>query len=313
MKNSGLKLGSLALCLWTACSPGQLSAPPPTGSPPVPINAGGATLYDRLGGEAGIRMVVGDFVGRVVKDNKINGYFLNASVDGNRVAMCLVLQVGSLTGGPQKYPSNGCRDMKTIHQGMKISMNDFSDLAGHLVAALQAAGVAKPDIDAIVAAVTPTANDIVEDRNNNLTVYQRVGRKPGIAAVVQGFAGRVLADSRINGFFARANADRLGTCLVRQVCGATQGPCKYGQEVDGEPGVSRAKPCLDMVTVHTGMTSPPGGGAGKPLTIADFNALVEDLITELNADKVPAAEQMALLGALGPLCKQIVPGGAGCP
>jgi hemoglobin len=313
MKNSGLKLGSFALCLWTACSPGQLaSSPPSSQTPTTPISAGGATLYQRLGQEAGIKTVIGDFVGRVVQDPKINGYFLNAKVDGNRLATCLVLQVGALTGGPQTYPSNGCRDMKSSHQGLKISTNDFNDLAGHLVAALQAAKVAQADIDTIVAAVSPAAADIVEDKNNNLTVYQRVGRKPGIAAVVQGFAGRVLMDQRINGFFAKANAARLGTCLVRQVC-SIDGPCKYGEEVDGEPGVSRAQPCLDMITVHKGMTSPPGGGAGKPLVIADFNALVEDLVAELVADKVPPAEQMALLGALGPLCKQIVAGGTGCP
>jgi hemoglobin len=312
MKNSGLKLGSAALCLWAACSPGQLSTSPPSSTPTVPINGAGATIYQRLGEEAGIKMVIGDFVGRVVQDPKINGYFLNAKLDGNRLTTCLVLQVASLTGGPQKYPSNGCRDMKSTHQGLKISTNDFNDLAGHLVAALQAAKVAQADIDAIVQGVTPTAADIVEDKNNNMTVYQRVGRKPGIATVVQGFAGRVLMDNRINGFFSKANAARLGTCLVRQVC-SIDGPCKYGEEVDGEPGVSKAQPCQDMVTVHKGMTSPPGGGAGKPLTIADFSALVDDLVAELDADKVPPAEKMALLGALGPLCKQIVAGGTGCP
>ena len=70
--------------------------------------------------------------------------------------------------------------MKDSHAGMKVSMQDFNDLAGHLVAALSAAKVAQADIDAIVAAVSPMANDIVEDKTNNATVYQRVGRKPAI-------------------------------------------------------------------------------------------------------------------------------------
>jgi truncated hemoglobin YjbI len=291
MKHSSLVLGSLALALTaTACSPGTL-----TGGTSAPINGNtGETPYLRLGGETGIKTVLTDFVGRVLKDPKINGYFLNAKVDGGRLLQCLVLQVGSLTGGPQTYPSMGCRDMKSSHAGLKISMNDFGDLAGHLVAALQAAKVAQADIDAIVKAVTPTAADIVEDKTSNGSVYQRVGRKPAIAAVVKAFITRVAADSRINGFFSQTDVERLSTCLVRQVC-SVDGPCKYGEEVDGEPGVSRAKPCKDM------------------LTAADFTALVEDLVAELDAAKVPAADKSALLGALGPLCTKIVAGGTGCP
>jgi truncated hemoglobin YjbI len=324
MKHSGLTLASLAFSVLAGCSPGQLDSTPistPTPTPPVvgpspaptPSPApGGDSLYQRLGGQAGISKVVGDFLGRTLADPRINGYFLNAKVDGNNVGVCLVLQIGSLTGGPEKYPSMGCRDMKTIHKGMKVSMQDFKDLAEHLVAALTAAKVPQADINTIVAAVGTTVPDIVEDPNSNGTVYQRVGRKPAIATVIKNFATRVLANTRINGFFTGTDANRLLTCLVRQVC-SIDGPCKYGEEVDGEPGVGKANPCKDMVTVHKGMTSPPGGGGNaKLLTIADFNALVTDLVTELKAANVAAADQMAILGALGPLCTQIVANGTGC-
>jgi truncated hemoglobin YjbI len=305
MKHSGLKLGSIAFLFAAACTAGHLD------NSPINPNANN-TVYNHLGGEEGIKTAMTAFVSKVVNDPRINGYFLNAKFDGYRLINCLVLQVGSLTGGPQIYPSMGCRDMKSSHTNLKISMNDFSDLAADLVATLQAAKVAKADIDAVVKAVSPYAPEIVEDPNSNGTVYQRVGRKPAITAVVKAFTTRVVGDARINGFFSKANADRLGTCLVRQVC-SIDGPCKYGEEVDGEPGVSRATPCKDMTSVHTGMTSPPGGGAeAKPLTIADFNALVEDLVIELDAAKVSPTDKNAVLGALGPLCKQIVAGGTGC-
>jgi len=283
-----------------------------SGPSPSPPSAPGDSLYSRLGGEEGITTVVGDFVGRVVKDPKINGYFLNAEVDGGKVARCLVLQIGSLTGGPQTYPSNGCRDMKTVHAGMKISMQDFADTATHLVAALSDAKVAQADIDTIVEAVGGTAGDIVEDLDNNATVYQRVGRKPAIEAVVSAFITRVATDSRLNGFFATTDGPRLQTCLVRQVCGI-DGPCRYGSEVDGEPGVSRDKPCLDMATVHQDLTNPPGGGAmAKGITKQDFDWVVEALVMELDAAGVAAEDKEALLGALGPTCKDIVAGGTGC-
>ena len=270
--------------------------------------AGG--LFQRLGGEAGIRTVMTDFVvNRVLKDPKINGYFLNAGTDGAKLINCLVLQVGTLAGGPTPqftYPSAGCRNMKESHAGMKVSMQDFNDLAGHLVAALTGAMVAQADIDAIVAAVSPMANDIVEDKNNNATVYQRVGRKPAITTVIDMFVAKVVADARINGFFGMANAPRLKTCLVRQVCGI-DGPCKYGKEVDGEPGVAANNVCKDMKSSHMGITSP------RAITKADFDALVEDLVMVLDAAGVAAADKMAILSALGPTCDDIVAGGTGCP
>jgi hemoglobin len=310
MKYSRVKLAAVVSCLFSmSCGAGHLDGEEQGRPPPQPSN----TLYQRLGSEAGIRKVVTDFVSRVVNDPKINGYFLNAKVDGNRLSECLVIQIGSLAGGGQTYPTAGCRDMKTVHTGMKISTNDFNDLAGHLVAALKAAKVSQPDIDAVVKAVGGTSKDIVEDPGNNLTVYQRVGRKPAIAAVVKAFTTRVVGDARINAYFSRANADRLSTCLVRQVC-SIDGPCKYGEEVDGEPGVSRGTPCKDMTSVHATTTAPPGAGpAGKPVTIAEFNALVEDLVIELDAARVNPTDKNALLGALGPLCKQVVAGGVGCP
>lgn len=276
---------------------------------------GGATagtLYARLGGEPGVTTVMHDFVARVAGDAKINGYFLNGGVDTARLTNCLVLQVGKLAGGPQAYPSAGCRDMKAAHAGLKISQHDFDDLAGHLVAALQNAGVAAADVQTVVDAVAPMSADIVEDATSTGTVYQRVGRKPAIQVVIANFVTRVLADARINGFFGGAHADRLNTCLVRQVCGV-DGPCKYGQEVDGEPGVTRASPCHDMVVTHIDVASPAGSGAaGKAITKADFDALVEDLLMELDAAGVAAADKAALAGALGPLCKDIVKGGEGC-
>ena len=168
---------------------------------------GGGELYNRLGGEMGIRKVVTDFVGRVAGDPRINGYFLNSNVGVQRVIDCLVIQVGSLTGAGYPYPSSGCRDMKTVHTNMGVSKADFDDTAGHLVAALTAAGVAQADISAIIAAVATTAPDIIEDPNNNKTVYQRVGRKPAIEAVVVAFLTDAFDDPRINGFFAGGNAD----------------------------------------------------------------------------------------------------------
>ena len=274
---------------------------------------GPGTLYARLGGEPAIRTVVTDFVTRVVKDPKINGYFLNSSISGARVIDCLVIQVSSLTGSGQAYPGmSGCREMKALHAGMKISKQDFDDTAGHLAAALSAARVPAADANTILTAVAGTAPDIVEDGGNNATVYQRVGRKPAIATVVDLFVNRVAADPRINGFFGGGNIARLKTCLVRQVCNI-DGPCKYGEEVmdASEPGVGPGnQACKDMRSLHLGLKL--GGAAGRTIAKADFDALVEDLVAVLDQAGVPAGDKNAILGALGPQCDDIVAGGAGC-
>jgi len=59
------------------------------------------------------------------------------------------------------------------------------------------------------------------------SLYERLGGQPAIEAVVADFAGRVLADARVNKKFARSNAPRLGKNLTDFVCMATGGPCKY--------------------------------------------------------------------------------------
>ncbi|HEV2976297.1 MAG TPA: group 1 truncated hemoglobin [Casimicrobiaceae bacterium] len=114
------------------------------------------------------------------------------------------------------------------------------------------------------------------------SLYDRLGGKDAITAVVDDFVANVAADKRINGFFAKADIPRLKRNLVDQICSATGGPCVYSGK--------------DMKTAHKGMG----------ISDADFNALVEDLTKSLNKFKVPAKEQGELLGILGPLKPQIV-------
>ena len=114
------------------------------------------------------------------------------------------------------------------------------------------------------------------------SLYERLGGKDAITAVVDDFVGNVAADKRINGFFAKADVPRLKRNLVDQICQGTGGPCGYTGK--------------DMKTAHKGMG----------ITDADFNALVEDLVKTLNKFNVPSKEQGELLAVLGPMKPQIV-------
>jgi hemoglobin len=114
------------------------------------------------------------------------------------------------------------------------------------------------------------------------TLYERLGGIDAIKAVVNEFAGRVVADDRVNKKFAKSDVPRLTLHLVEFVCVATQGPCEYTGK--------------DMKSAHQNMK----------VTEGEFNALVEDLVGALDKFNVPEKEKNDLLSLLGPLKTQIV-------
>ncbi len=57
-------------------------------------------------------------------------------------------------------------------------------------------------------------------------LYDRLGGKPAITAVVDDFIGNVAGDPRINRRFADANIPQLKTLLVDQICQASGGPAR---------------------------------------------------------------------------------------
>lgn len=119
-------------------------------------------------------------------------------------------------------------------------------------------------------------------QNRKPSLYERLGGKPAIQAVVDDFIGNVAADNRINARFANTDIPRLKENLVNQICAGAGGKCVYAGR--------------DMKSAHAGMN----------VTEAEFGALVEDLVKTLDKLKVPAAEKNELLAILGPMKKDIV-------
>src|SRR5258708_36429715 len=66
------------------------------------------------------------------------------------------------------------------------------------------------------------------------SLYDRLGGKTAIAAVVDDFVGNVAADKRINGYFSHANISRLQQMLVEQICAGTGGPWPYNRRGIGK-------------------------------------------------------------------------------
>jgi hemoglobin len=114
------------------------------------------------------------------------------------------------------------------------------------------------------------------------SLYDRLGGKDAIVAVVDDFVARCAGDDRINPKFGRTDIPRLKKMLVDQVCEASGGPCTYTGR--------------DMKETHTGMG----------VTKGEFDSLVEDLVATLDGLSVPKAEQEELLGLLAPMQGDIV-------
>lgn len=118
--------------------------------------------------------------------------------------------------------------------------------------------------------------------NMQKNLYDRLGGKPALNAVVGELWAVVAADARINGRFANTKPDVFGAQLVDFLCQASGGPCKYTGR--------------DMKPAHTGMM----------LTEGEFNALAEDTIKALDKFKVPAREKDEVIGLLGSLKGDII-------
>jgi len=106
------------------------------------------------------------------------------------------------------------------------------------------------------------------------SLYDRLGGKEALSAVVNHLWGVVAADERINGRFANTQPAAFAGQLVDFLCQGTGGPCQYQGK--------------NMHDAHTGMN----------LSSAEFMALGDDVVQTLNHFKVPAAEQKEVMDLL---------------
>src|SRR4051812_2261382 len=137
------------------------------------------SLYDRLGGEEGVKTIVDDFVNRALEDPIVNwerkgvkrgGMTLkrgqsvewkrdNASVEQlkKHIAQLIALK----TGGPSFYDG---KDMKGAHAGMHITNSEFDAAVGDLKATLDNKKVADKEERELLAIIESTRAQVVEHR-----------------------------------------------------------------------------------------------------------------------------------------------------
>jgi hemoglobin len=127
-----------------------------------------------------------------------------------------------------------------------------------------------------------------ERQEREVSLYERLGKEPGITKVVDDFVESVVKNAKyppkLKDHFKRADVAVLKRKLVDQIGEATGGPQKYTGK--------------NMKDAHKGLG----------ITEADFNALVSSLTEALTKNKVGDKEQKELLGLLAPMKGDVVEG-----
>lgn len=147
-----LMTGALAVA---GCSSGSAGG---SGASPAP-RTGGA-LYHRLGGYDAIAAVTDDFLRRMLGDPELAPFFEDLSLpEKNRVRQMLVDQLCEVSGGPCVYVG---QDMRTAHQGLGITEDDWTRAVGHLVATLDQFRVLGREREELLAAISSLKSEIVQ-------------------------------------------------------------------------------------------------------------------------------------------------------
>jgi hemoglobin len=114
------------------------------------------------------------------------------------------------------------------------------------------------------------------------SLYQALGAQPGIEQLVDAFLINLSNDPRISAQFRETKVSHFRQMLIEQFCSLSGGPCTYTGDT--------------MAQSH----------AGKNITDAHFNALVEDLIDAMESRNIPVSAQNRLLVLLAPMHGDIV-------
>ena len=114
------------------------------------------TLYDDLGGNEGIAVVVDGFINEISYDQNIVKFF--AQTDIKRLREKLEEQLCMVSDGPCEYTGDSMED---VHAGMQITTGEFNRVVELLQNAMNQAGVAYPVQNRLIKRLAPMRPEII--------------------------------------------------------------------------------------------------------------------------------------------------------
>jgi hemoglobin len=115
------------------------------------------SLYDRLGGAAGVAAIANTLIDRVTADPKLKRSFQDS--DLVRIKKLLAEQLCDLSGGPCHYSGDS---MKEVHAGHHISEADFYGMVADLREVLKERHVSLEATNQLLRLLAPMKRDVVE-------------------------------------------------------------------------------------------------------------------------------------------------------
>ncbi|MDX1963267.1 MAG: group 1 truncated hemoglobin [Pirellulales bacterium] len=113
------------------------------------------TLYERLGGDAGIKKLIVKFYGRVLADPYLMPFFANVSVE--KLIRMQREFFGAAFDGPITYSG---LSLSHAHANRGINSEHFGMFAQHLLTTLEENGVSEEDIRDVIHRIAAYKNDI---------------------------------------------------------------------------------------------------------------------------------------------------------
>ena len=114
------------------------------------------SLYERLGGEAGVRKIVNDVLEKNASNPLISYHFKNVDMDKLKQLVFEFFSMG--TGGPHKYTG---RDMRTSHTGMNINEDEWASATDDTIWALDTNGIGQEEKKEVIAILESLKGEIV--------------------------------------------------------------------------------------------------------------------------------------------------------
>jgi len=103
------------------------------------------SLFERLGGNAGITAITNDLVENHLTNAAIASRFANSDVPAMKSAAASFMIAG--TGGENKYKGN---DMLSTHKGMNISATEFMAVLDDALSAMETNSVAQREQEEVL-------------------------------------------------------------------------------------------------------------------------------------------------------------------
>lgn len=115
------------------------------------------SLYERLGGETGVRKIGNDILDKNLNNPRIGHYFHKVDMDKLKQLVFEFFSMG--LGGPHKYSG---RDMLTVHKGLNISETDFEIANDDTINALKENGIGEKEIDEVISILNSMKQDVIK-------------------------------------------------------------------------------------------------------------------------------------------------------